>query len=46
MAQQKFKEKFNMFEWPWYMPKINEYETLVNKFKFSEIKVWEENADR
>ena len=46
MVYPKFKEKFKLFEWPWYMPKINEYEVLVNKFKFKEIKVWEENADR
>ena len=46
MAYPNFKEKFNMFEWPWYMPKINEYETLANKFRYKEIKVWEENADR
>ena len=46
MAYPKFKEKFKMFEWPWYMPKIQEYKVLVEKFKFKEIKVWGENADR
>lgn len=46
MAYPEFKEKYKTFEWPWYMPKIDEYETLVQKFQFKEIKVWEENADR
>ncbi|WP_446786489.1 class I SAM-dependent methyltransferase [Macellibacteroides fermentans] len=46
MAYPKFEEKFEMFEWPWYMPKIEEYRVLVEKFKFKEIKVWEENSDR
>jgi trans-aconitate methyltransferase len=46
MAYPNFKEKFEMFEWPWYLPKIEEYKVLVEKFKFKEIKVWEENSDR
>ena len=37
---------FNKFVWPWYMPSINEYKTLLNQFAFKEAKVWGENADR
>lgn len=37
---------FSSVEWPWYMPALNVYESLVKKFPFSEVKVWGENADR
>lgn len=41
-----YNEHFKNFEWPWYMPRISEYEELVNKHKFRESRCWEENADR
>lgn len=37
---------FTGFEWPWYMPDVDVYESLVQKFPFHEVKVWGENADR
>jgi trans-aconitate 2-methyltransferase len=37
---------FTGFEWPWYMPETNAYESLVQKFPFHEVKVWGEKADR
>ncbi len=37
---------FDNFEWPWYMPRISDYEELVNKQEFKELRCWEENADR
>jgi trans-aconitate methyltransferase len=37
---------FSGFEWPWYMPEPETYKSLVQKFPFSEVKVWGENADR
>lgn len=46
MALQKYAEYFEEFEWPWYMPKIEEYEKLLGQFDFKEKKVWPENADR
>jgi trans-aconitate methyltransferase len=41
-----FEKYFSSFEWPWYMPKLEEYEALCKKFPFKEIRVWGENADR
>lgn len=41
-----YSEYFSNFEWPWYMPDIEEYRALAEKFPFTEVKVWGENADR
>src|SRR5271157_1631667 len=45
MAHHKFSPYFTNFEWPWYMPKAQEYEALVNA-NFANARVWVENADR
>ena len=37
---------FTDFEWPWYMPKVKEYGTIVEQFPFKEKRVWGENADK
>jgi trans-aconitate methyltransferase len=42
----QFSSYFGGFEWPWYMPKIEEYEKLLSRTKFRNYKVWGENADR
>lgn len=42
----EYKGSFRDFAWPWFMPKVHEYEKLIKEFQFREIKVWEENADR
>ncbi|HEX7474920.1 MAG TPA: methyltransferase domain-containing protein [Dehalococcoidales bacterium] len=42
----EFSNYFRTFEWPWYMPVLDEYEKLVKEFPFTEIKVWGEIADR
>jgi len=46
MAEKKYAEYFGDFEWPWYMPSVDEYEKIVMQFGFKEAKVWGENADR
>jgi trans-aconitate methyltransferase len=46
MALEEYQSYFVNFEWPWYMPDIDEYKKIVEQFPFSEIKVWGENADR
>jgi trans-aconitate methyltransferase len=46
MAEKKYAGYFNHFDWPWYMPTIEEYEKLLEKSNFREAKVWGENADR
>ena len=37
---------FKDFEWPWYMPEIEEYRAMAEQFSFREARVWGENADR
>ncbi len=37
---------FAGFDWPWYMPGIDEYEALVREAAFGDVRVWGENADR
>lgn len=46
MAEKKYAAYFNQFGWPWYMPVIDEYEGLINKYDFSETRVWGEKADK
>ena len=46
VVMDEYKEYFKNFEWPWYMPTIEEYEKIIEPFSFSEKKVWSENADR
>ena len=46
MAEKRYAEYFGDFDWPWYMPNIDEYEKLLKKSKFKETRVWGKNADR
>jgi len=46
MAEKQYADYFNHFDWPWYMPTIEEYEKLLEPCNFSQAKVWGENADR
>jgi trans-aconitate methyltransferase len=46
METPQYRSYFLNFEWPWYMPEIEEYQTLMNKLPYREVKVWGENADR
>ena len=46
MTREEYKPYFNDFEWPWFMPTVDEYQKLVTQFPFQESKVWGENADR
>ncbi len=46
MAEKKYAEYFSDFDWPWYMPAVDEYEKNLTQFGFKETKVWGENADR
>ena len=45
MTQKKYAPYFSNFDWPWYMPTIDEYEKILKRFSFKEVKVWSENAD-
>jgi len=46
MQQSEFKGYFAKFLWPWFMPKTSDYEQIIRNNNFTEIKIWEENADR
>ncbi len=46
MARENFAVHFAEFEWPWYMPAIDEYRGVVETSGLSEVEVWAENADR
>ncbi len=43
---EEYKKYFSEFQWPWYMPSVDEYENILKDFAFSELNVWEEDADR
>lgn len=38
----EFEKYFKNFIWPWYMPKIKDYEKLISKTKFKNRRVWSE----
>ncbi len=46
MERYEFLQYFNNFDWPWYMPSVNEYKHLVEQSELKNTKVWGENADR
>jgi trans-aconitate methyltransferase len=46
IVSEEFREAFTGFEWPWFMPAIDEYQRLLADSPFTDFKVWGENADR
>jgi len=46
MARSDFRDAFVGFEWPWYMPSVDDYKELVMRSPFGNADVWGENADR
>jgi trans-aconitate methyltransferase len=46
MRQPAFSSFFVGFEWPWYMPGVEEYTALVEASGLHDVHVWGENADR
>jgi trans-aconitate methyltransferase len=46
MTQEPFSAWFADFQWPWYMPWIDEYAALVRTTGLSAVRVWGENSDR
>lgn len=46
VARQEFWSFFTGFEWPWYMPPLNEYQILAEHSGLHDVHVWGENADR
>ncbi|MEW6188242.1 MAG: methyltransferase domain-containing protein [Thermodesulfobacteriota bacterium] len=41
-----FSKYFVGFPWPWFMPTVEDYKTLVKDSGFSSTEVWGENTDR
>jgi trans-aconitate 2-methyltransferase len=46
MDKPGFAQYFQSSSWPWYMPGIDRYRELAAQAEFSEIEIWDENADR
>jgi trans-aconitate 2-methyltransferase len=46
ISGEKFRKYFNSFDWPWYMPSAEEYQTIMDDNNFKDIRIFEENADR
>ena len=46
MARGEYAVYFDRFQWPWYMPIADEYESLLERFDFRETRVWAKHADR
>jgi len=42
----QYSRYFSELEWPWFMPRVEEYEAVVRQFRFRDIRVWGEIADR
>jgi trans-aconitate 2-methyltransferase len=46
MAAKEYASYFSSFDWPWFMPGVDEYKALLDEVAFVEKKVWSENADK
>ena len=46
MTRHGFSQYFENFDWPWFMPSVNEYKHVVDKSGLREVRLWGENADR
>jgi len=46
MSAAEFAVHFSAFDWPWYMPSVEEYSALMAAAGVEHGRVWGENADR
>lgn len=46
ITRDEFARCFESFEWPWYMPAVEEYRAVLDESSFEDGDVWSENADR
>jgi trans-aconitate methyltransferase len=46
MCGEEFAGHFSGFDWPWYMPSVEAYSTLIDASGMNDGRVWGENADR
>lgn len=45
-SAKEYEAFFSEFDWPWYMPAVDEYRALLEKVPFTEKIVWSENGDK
>jgi len=45
MSLKQFAVYFSDFDWPWYMPSVDQYQRLMAGSAFRDYRVWPENAD-
>jgi trans-aconitate methyltransferase/ribosomal protein S18 acetylase RimI-like enzyme len=46
MLARDYASYFSEFDWPWYMPAVDEYQVFLDEVAFAEKKVWSENGDK
>lgn len=46
MVQDQFIAYFSDFDWPWYMPTLDEYQAIAEQSGLRKVRVWGGNADR
>jgi len=46
MARDEYRSFFAEFDWPWYMPSVDEYEALAKSSGLHDARLWDELADR
>jgi trans-aconitate 2-methyltransferase len=46
ISAKDYAEYFSEFDWPWYMPAVDEYRALLDEVEFTDKKVWSENVDK
>jgi trans-aconitate methyltransferase len=46
MVHERFTRYFTAFDWPWYMPSVDEYAELAGQSGLRNIRVWGGNEDR
>lgn len=46
ISVREYSTSFSEFDWPWYMPAVEEYRFLLDEIAFTEKRVWSENGDR
>lgn len=45
MSMPAYRSFFDDFDWPWFMPTVEQYQDLVRRHAFRDMRVWLENAD-
>ncbi len=46
MNHPNYSRYFKHFVWPWFMPPVEKYEELFNRFSFREQRIWTENKNQ